>query len=86
MKKSVNPERQIDFLLSLIRKDVHHYEVQEEIVNKWIHMSILSLKQSDTSLLEGLREEYKRKASMQILILKEFQKTLAIYQDTLKQV
>jgi hypothetical protein len=80
MRKSVKPEQQIDFLLSLIREDIHHYEKQAESVNKWIHMSILSLKHAEVSQLEALRDEYIQKASMQKQIIREFQKTLGMYQ------
>ncbi|HEY2420291.1 MAG TPA: hypothetical protein VGI04_02690 [Neobacillus sp.] len=80
MRQPVKPEQQIDFLLSLIREDIHHCEKQAEIVNQWIHMSILSLKHAEVSQLEALRDEYKQKASMQKQNIKELQKTLGMYQ------
>jgi hypothetical protein len=76
LRKNLNSEQQIGFLQSLIMKDIKHNEIQEENLNKWIHMSILSLTTPETSLFEELRDEYKQKVSDQILLLKELQMTL----------
>lgn len=78
MKKS--KQEQIQFLTSLIKKDIHHYHHQQELINQWIKFSILSLNQPDTRLLEELSMEYSQKASEQIDILKEFQKTLRMFE------
>jgi len=81
MRKSVKTDQQIRFILSLIKENTDHYETQADKVNKWIKMSILSLKQTDISLLEELRDEYYQKASAQKQTAKELQKTLEMYYD-----
>jgi len=80
LRKSVKPAAHIGFVLSLIREDIHHYENQEEKINNWIQKSILSLKCTEISLLEELRDEYHRKAMVQKQIAKEFQATLGMFQ------
>lgn len=76
---------QLQFLLSLIKKDIQHYEIQQETVKKWIQQSILSLKHSNTFLLEELRKEYKEKALDHFALLKEFQQTLKMYDSFRKK-
>jgi 2-C-methyl-D-erythritol 4-phosphate cytidylyltransferase len=79
MKK--DEQVQIQFLLSLIKKDIHHYETQQEAVKKWIQQSILSLKQPDAFLLEELKDEYNQKVSQQTNLLSELKKTLTLYEN-----
>jgi hypothetical protein len=80
MRRTADPKCQIDFLISVIEKDIHHYEEQGKLVNKWIHLSILSLKHIETSLLEELRDEYKIKEVEKCQLLGKFKKTLKEYQ------
>jgi hypothetical protein len=76
----ISPEQQVEFFLSLVKKDIEHYSDQEETVNSRIRMSILSLNRTETSYLEELRKEYKQKTMEQKSIHKELQKTLSIFQ------
>ncbi|MEH7250765.1 hypothetical protein V7111_01350 [Neobacillus niacini] len=80
MRKLVSPEQHIEFFLSLVEKDIDHFNVQTEKVNEWMHMSILSLNPTESSYFKQLHDEYKQKAFEQTLTLKELQKTLLIYQ------
>ena len=84
LRKTVKSTEHIGFLLTLIREDIHHYEHQEERINKWIQKSILSLKHTEISLLEKLRDEYHQKAIIQKQIAKEFQSTLEMFQHPQK--
>ncbi|MDQ0199093.1 hypothetical protein [Neobacillus ginsengisoli] len=83
MKK--NEQVQIQFLLSLIKKDIHHYETQQEALKKWIQQSILSLNQPDAFLLEELKDEYNQKVSQQNDLFQELKKTLTIYENIQKK-
>jgi hypothetical protein len=75
MRKLVSPEQHIEFFLSLVEKDIDHFNTQAEKVNEWMHLSILSLKSTESSYFRQLRDEYKQKALEQTLTLKELQKT-----------
>ena len=81
MRKKVSPEQNLEFFLSMVEKDIQHFTIQEEAVNEWIRMSILSLNKTETSYLKKMRDEYKQKALEQTVILKELQKTLFIYKN-----
>jgi hypothetical protein len=85
MRKKVTPEQNLEFFLSMVEKDIHHYTIQEEAVNEWIRMSILSLSRTETSYLKRMRDEYKQKAAEQTVILKELQKTLSLYKIMQKE-
>ncbi|WP_071393471.1 hypothetical protein [Bacillus tuaregi] len=71
-----NGHDKIEFLLSLIKQDMDHYEQQRNKILDWIAASKPSLNTIEAELLEELREEYQMKSSLQEEALIEFQKTL----------
>jgi hypothetical protein len=85
MRKKMSPEQHLEFFISMVEKDIQHYNMQEEAVNECIQMSIPSLNKTETSFLKRMREEYKQKAIEQTLVLKELKKTVTIYKIMQKE-